>query len=172
MFGNGSHKVLKFFNKPNVYLSVVENQLKGLRKGDYTYGAMLAWQMAFVLSMFSQLRSEACLGGALQRGCAGSFLGQAFERVETETQTKGTKNKDDGLKLTQRHCRDGKSAAGKPHTRWRDPPKDKRRTEFAPWLRKPLTWLEAINCLQGQKEHGIAVYKTLQCSSIFSSCFR
>lgn len=61
--------------------------------------------------------SEACLGGALQRGCAGSFLGQAFECVETETQTKGTKNKDDGLKLMQRHCRDGKSAAGKPRTR-------------------------------------------------------
>ena len=44
MFGNGTHKVLKFFNKPkpNVYLGMVENQLKGLRKGGYTYGATLA----------------------------------------------------------------------------------------------------------------------------------
>lgn len=42
MFGNGIHKVLKFFNKPHVYLGMVENQLKGLRKGGYTYGAMLA----------------------------------------------------------------------------------------------------------------------------------
>lgn len=55
MFGNGIHKVLKFFNKPNVYLGMVENQLKGLRKGGYTYGPILAWQMVFVLFMSSQL---------------------------------------------------------------------------------------------------------------------
>lgn len=55
MFGNGIHKVLKFFNKPHVYLGMVENPLKGLRKGGYTYGAMLAWQMVFVLFMSSQL---------------------------------------------------------------------------------------------------------------------
>lgn len=55
MFGNGIHKVLKFFNKPNVYLGMVEYQLKGLRKGGYTYGPMLAWQMVFVLFMSSQL---------------------------------------------------------------------------------------------------------------------
>lgn len=42
MFGNGIHKVLKFSNKSNVYLGMLENQLKRLRKGGYTYGAMLA----------------------------------------------------------------------------------------------------------------------------------
>ena len=47
--------MLKFFNNPNVYLGMVENQLKGLRKGGYAYGAMLAWQMVFVLFMSSQL---------------------------------------------------------------------------------------------------------------------
>lgn len=65
--------------------------------------------------------SEASLGGALQRGCAHSFLGQAAECVETVRgfmgQKKGAKNEDDGLKLMQRHCRDGKGAAGKSHTR-------------------------------------------------------
>lgn len=55
MFGNSIHKVLKFSNKPNVYLGTSENQLKRLRKGGYTYGAMLAWQMVFVLFMSSQL---------------------------------------------------------------------------------------------------------------------
>lgn len=55
MVGKGIHEVLKFFNKPNVHLGMVEKQLKGLRKGGYTYGAMLVWQMVFVLFMSSGL---------------------------------------------------------------------------------------------------------------------
>ena len=52
----------------------------------------------------------------MQRGCADSFLREAIEDVETETipgfmgQAKDTQNEDDGLKLMQRHCRDGKGA--------------------------------------------------------------
>lgn len=50
----------------------------------------------------------------LQRGCADSFLGEAVEYVETETipdfmgQAKDTQDEDDGLKLMQRHCKNGK----------------------------------------------------------------
>lgn len=54
MFQTGIHKVLKFFNKPNVYLGIVENQSKKPRKVGYTSGAMLARQMVFVLFMSSQ----------------------------------------------------------------------------------------------------------------------
>lgn len=115
MFGNSIHKVLKFSNKPNVYLGMSENQLKRLRKGGYTYGAMLAWQMVFVLFMSSQLclcsfKKPVC--GVLQRGCTGSFLREAVECVETETipgfmgPAEEIQNEDDGLKLMQRHCRD------------------------------------------------------------------
>lgn len=182
MFGNGIHKVLKFFNKPNVYLGMVENNFKGLWKGGYTYGAMLAWQMVFVLFMSAQL----CLCSfkkpvwvelrreGVQTPSSGKLLSMLRQKL---FQASLDRQKIHGIKMMAwSSCKDpagmGRVQPGKSHKRWRDLPRDKRRTEFAQWLRKSLSWLEANNCLQGHKEHGIAVYKTLWCSSVLPSCFK
>lgn len=126
MFENGIHKVLKFFNKPTVYLGMVENQLKRLRKGGYTYGAMLAWQMVFVLFMSSQLclcsfkKSvwvESCRE-VVQTPSLGKLL--SMLRQKQFQASRGRQKiyaEDDGswwsqkmMKLMQRRCRAGKEA--------------------------------------------------------------
>lgn len=117
MFGNCIHKVLKFFNKPNVYLGMVENHSKGLRKGDYTYGAMLAWQMVFVLFMSSQL----CLHSFKKpvwvephrEGVQPPSLGKLLSMLrQTQFQASWDRQKIHRMKMMAwsscKHCRDGK----------------------------------------------------------------
>lgn len=109
MFGNGIHKVLKFFNKPNMYLGILENQLKKTKKrwlhiqGNASMTDGICFIYVFTtMFMFCQ---EVCLGGAAHRGCAGSLHGEALDYVETETapgfmgQARDTPNKGDGLNL-------------------------------------------------------------------------
>lgn len=162
MFGNSIHKVLKCSNKPNVYLGMSENQLKRLRKGGYTYGAMLAWQMVFVLFMSSQLCLcsfkkpvwvESCRE-VVQAPSSGKLL--SVLRQKHFQASWGQQKRNRMKRMAWSSCKDTaqmrRVEPGKSHNRCSLP--SNKRTEFPQWLRKSWSYLGAPNQLQGQRDLG------------------
>lgn len=139
---------------------------------------MLAWQMVFVLFMSSQL----CLCSVRKsvwaerhtEGVQAPYTGKLWSMWrQKQLQASWDRQEIHRIKMTAWiSCTDtaemGMAQSGKPHKTWRHPFRD-RRTEFVQWLKKVFSWLEAINCLQGQREYWIAVYKHCDAVPSFST---